>query len=701
MNKYLESKTLYYKLKGGYGDKTILTDIGLKENLVPLLEYFINHPDIPVIKDEIKNIMVSNPINYKELIRIIKPKEGSIFSDPIYYADKNYGEMLKLYIKYDTDTDYSSHMSKLAGIIVESNFTILILKQSISPILLFQHNVSINTIDFLKSCFPMFIKTLELIKRDYNEKYGYYNNYLVGDYNIKIDRGVISEYKFVPYLIMYQTTNKHINDIIYYIQNTLNNIYNKKNTIYDYLEDMTIDSDIRVILNKIIDYRDIKIEGVNNIPDIPIIAPNDLGCGKCTFTNYDDTKTYTSNNPDGMLDVISYVLFAPSDNHLTATIQSHLDRMDEFNDLIAMNIVENMSPYDNKYVKGILNLGLETDAVYNSNGCAWTIRLYYDDSLLQENNKILYEPILKWLNGKKNFHLIKFNFDEQKIHGIHNKLFGALIRIFPLFDSNVKTVAFRDIDSIPLIKDIKLLEDFKKTDKIIHVYDLYKDKDTPEWVTCPLHILKNKYNFKFDNKYKFPLGLTAINNIGDNKFTYKNSQNIFNIIEKEEKFIDKINKIKYIEQRKNDDFSNNYEISGDINNSIKSNYISQHIPISSCLYNIHDYYDRQEIPQYSLWNFGTDEALFNLMIYTQIDISDKTVYATDLYELNIMKPTLENKSYRIKIGDQIIQIPEKEYMKYAYRTDQREFIFYITSMIISESSNPYKLFQKEIMPYNK
>ena len=501
---------------------------------------------------------------------------------------------------------------------------------------------------------------------------------------------LIIEYNFVPCLQIY-IDNRHVEDIIYYIQNRLNNIYNKKNTIYDYLEDLSIDSDIRSDLNKIIDYRNVKIEDIYTIPEkILLDKPYDLGCGRCSFTNYDETKTFTSNNQDGMLDVISYVLFAPSDNHLIPSIHRYLDPTIEFNDLTAINILENMMPYDNKYVKGILNLGLHSDNVYNSNGHTWVIKLYYDDSLLQENNKILYEPVLRWLNGEKNMHLIKFNFENQKINGKHNKLFGALIRIFPLFDPMVKTVAFRDIDSKPLIKDINLLEDFKKMDKLIHVYDLYGSGEEPLWITCPMDILKKKYRFENIFKIKFPLGLTAIKNIGDNRFTYNNSKKIFNIIDNEEKFIEKINKIKYIDQIKSEEYYSGYGSAKDINNIIKYNYIKQHIPISLCLYDI----KKEEIPQYSLWNFGTDEALFNLMIYIQINISDKTVYVTKLYEIeNIGR--IENKVKQIKIEDQIIDIPEEEYNKFAYLTDQ---IKYIEPLI---SDNPYKIFKNEIMPYNK
>jgi hypothetical protein len=698
MNKYLESKTLYYKLKGGKGNKSILR-IGLfNPSTIALLTYFIDHPDIMVINDTSGKIIDINkgPIDHIKNIGICESNDRTIFSDPQYYYTNISDDIkLNIYQKYYHDSDYSSHFATLVGIIGYSyNELYMLIKPLTDPdshmmslILLFQDEFVINTLEFLKSCIPMFLKTLYIIKKDYNESYN--ESSLSGDYNIKIDKGVITEYKFIP-----TTYNSpHVEKIIYYIQNILNNIYGKTNTIYDYVEDLSIDSDIRSIISDILNYKDIKIEGIDNVHKPPGELLTDLGCGRCSFINYDETKTYVSNNPDGMLDIISYVLFAPADNHLTPFIQRLFESSNEFNDQIAKNIIEELTIYGNKYVRGVLNLGIHTDDIYNSNGYAWVIRLYYDDSLLQENNKILYEPILKWLNGKKNFQLIKFDFKDQQIEDKHNKLFGALIRIFPLFDSNVRTVAFRDIDSKPLIKDIKLLEDFRKSDKIIHVYDLYDTKTHPEWITCPMNILKNKYNFKFDGKYKFPLGLTAINNVGKNKFTNKNSQDIFDIINKEEKFIKKFNEIKYLDKRENDRKLVGFEYAKDINNIIKNNYISQHIPIASCLHDIH--MDSIHY-QYSLWNFGTDESLFNLIIYAQVDISDKTVYATKLYD--IRKKIKQDKSYILSINKQVISIPEEEYEKFAYLTDNTKLISYIEPLISDDPSNPYKLFSKEIMP---
>ena len=545
--------------------------------------------------------------------------------------------------------EYKDVINKSVCIIFNEN---IILTKLFSEILLFK-DTNINTIEFLKSCIPLFSKSLEIIKKYYNEIH--HGNYLYIDYEVIIIDDIITDYKII---FKFDKKQVHIEHIIDFLELKLNNIYNKQYNIYEYLDSNIMDFELKDSIKKLLNYNQINIININ-----------DFGCN-CNFIYYDDTKLYIKNNKN-YYDIISYVLFAIKDNH-----NELLLNFKEFTDGNALDLINNNNI--NKYTKGLLYLGLKSEIVYDS----WVVRLYYDDSLLYENNKKLYEPILRWLNIKKNIQLIKFNFDDYK----DKKLFGALIRIFPLFDPTVSTVAFRDIDSIPLINDVKTLNDFRKSNKLIHVYK-FKVKDqsihgssyyNPDWISCPLNKLNNKYNLSYKSEYNFPLGLTAINNRG--LFDKTNSKELFDIINKEEKYIKEINK-------QEDIIKNNK-----IDDLIKYDYINKNIPIAKCL--------KSTKPNYSFWEFGTDEALFNLLLYKQIKMSELTVSTTFMYNWT------DDKIMTI-LRDKIDEIGVSEYIleDFMFKPTNKKIFDYLFDktfdIIIDEKLvNKYQVFKEEMMPFD-
>lgn len=171
-----------------------------------------------------------------------------------------------------------------------------------------------------------------------------------------------------------------------------------------------------------------------------------------------------------------------------------------------------------------------------------------------------------------------------------------------MFDKTVETVAFRDIDSIPLLKDIKTLNDFKKSNKLIHMYQFRYFTYNTSWINCSMIKLNTKYNLNYDSKYNFAMGLTAINNKGI--FDTKNSMDLFNIINIEQQYV------KFKNNNNNNEFNN-------IDNIIIKYYINiiinNNINIANCLKQTHEYTLTTD-----LWNFGADEALFNFLIYKNI-----------------------------------------------------------------------------------
>jgi len=189
------------------------------------------------------------------------------------------------------------------------------------------------------------------------------------------------------------------------------------------------------------------------------------------------------------------------------------------------------------------------------------------------------------------------------------------------------------------------------SNKLIHRYKFKFFSYNPEYITCSMNNLNTKYNLNYDINYNFAMGLTAIKNKGI--YDTKNSMELFNIINIEQQYV----KFKNINNNK---FNN-------INNIIikyyNENIINNNIKIADCLRKTADYTLSTD-----LWNFGSDEALFNYLIYKNIKISDITVYSTTMhvfhdYSVEIQAELIsKRKELELEIKDIKSFFPKNEYI---------------------------------------
>jgi hypothetical protein len=456
---------------------------------------------------------------------------------------------------------------------------------------------------------------------------------------------------------------------------------------------------------------------------------SEYGCGVCSLSNYDNTKIIGSN-----LYVMSYVLFATGNHvnvelnkiindpnfkvytqnpHVPLTLKSPSNINNTYFNLLNYTSIDYR--YMNKYTTGLLNIGNLAEKIYPN----WIIRLYYDDSLLNQNNKKLYEIIFEWLNSKKNFQLIKYNFDDYKAineeHSSH-QLFGTITRMFPLFDESVDIVALRDIDSMPLEKDNLILNDFLASDKLIHVYEFGYH---PTYISCPLGgYYKDKYNYKFDelSSPSFPMGLTTIKN-KDKRFNKEHIKILFKIITDEEKFINSlysqlnINKYDYLDDNKHEVLINNWNkfLSEKKSEEIKfMKLLKDNIPISLCLSTEQKYTENIKLEdlEYTVlkfWNFGTDESLLNLLLYYVFkDIKD-VIFITKTFSIDenyFLNKYINIKDINTKIKNELTkQLKNKssEYYRIIFKNLGK---IDIEESKLLENNNSHKIFIEELMPYN-
>lgn len=89
----------------------------------------------------------------------------------------------------------------------------------------------------------------------------------------------------------------------------------------------------------------------------------------------------------------------------------------------------------------------------------WTLRIHHDDRV----TKLPYFPALE--------KLAESGIIELQSVGVCDAICGSrgmLARLRPVFDSDVEYVACRDIDSVPMPKDRRCVEEFIKTQKALH-----------------------------------------------------------------------------------------------------------------------------------------------------------------------------------------------------------------------------------------
>lgn len=711
-NKYLKYKNKYIKLKTQNAGKIANDETFSKydidrignENYELLKTSDIILYKIPIDINTRKIIMTDD--KYTVLTDVGKTLLN--IHDDAKYIKINTGSNLKKYfdvLKIIHDEGLDIYTNKMK-IILQETTTNVILTEYTTNKLLFRDNIPINNIQMLKSCIAMFQCVINLYKKYQKEL-----QYCGFDYEVTIDDNKIINFKFVPYC-GYNFSFEYINILIKYIHDILRNLYPTKSSLnfFELLNDDTIDYELCILLKTLFDYDSIKIETKNKC----VVNINELGCGKCSFTDYDKDKKFIPQDGCDGIHVLSYVLFAPK-SHVSDKLQRELKEVFTLKDGIFTDEISKLlinSKFDiNKYTKGLLNLGLFGCEIYKD----WVIRLYYDMSLFNDDNKILYEPIFKWLNSKKNIQLIQFDFEDFKVNGGHDKLFGALLRIFPLFDETVSIIAFRDIDSIPSKKDFKILEDFIKSDKIIHVYDF---DYSPNYIKCPLDLLKTKLKLDFINKYYFPLGLTAIKNIkqtnGLRLFGTENSKYIFDTLRKEDDFIDSF-----------DIHKNTYLDDNEYLNVIKRNYINNKIPISLCvdtyrkttdIRSVHFglsnnmNYKRDYKDSINLWNFGSDEAIFNLLIYLQIHNISEHIMVTETFNIGDMYyeyilPYFRSLVKTGRITSDALTTLLLDFNSLNPKDSPYELAIILkylqedTITIPTTESNPHGIFIEELMPY--
>ena len=377
---------------------------------------------------------------------------------------------------------------------------------------------------------------------------------------------------------------------------------------------------------------------------------NDYNCGNCTFTPYNIPKTSSINNTRN-IKMISYVFFALRP-HITDELKGILDSM-EFKSKSLEEQIFIISNYNklNKYTSGLIQNGLLLEEIFPG----WICRIYYDNSLLSKENKQLYDIILRWLDTKHNIELIKYDFkDFQDEHGNHFTLFGAFVRIMPLFDDNISVLVLRDIDSIPLHKDYLEQERFIRDDsKTIHVYGFFNESTEgyfPPNTNCVVsNYLKliNDSNtniiqipetdhayFEYNHIIKtlYPLGLVSIKN---NKRLFNKAllTKMFEYIFKNQSYSDYMTKIINIYKDTvvtTENIFSIYSMSKYIEHLLKTSYTNF---ISKCF------------GELSIWSWNSDEAIFNALIFMAYNNNVELVASTtDLYYLSNINPNIDLKT---------------------------------------------------------
>jgi hypothetical protein len=192
--------------------------------------------------------------------------------------------------------------------------------------------------------------------------------------------------------------------------------------------------------------------------------------------------TTSSSTTEGEYDELikSYSSYYPS----TATLKRNLNMPSTQKlKIVALSLFRPavVSNRGDKYYDGLKSFINHFSSTFNiRNG--WILRIYYDDSLNATNTfdgkTIVREPRwMKLLNDSKQlkyFQLVKIKMPDLFKDGFHVGFLPTLFRFIAMKDLDAQIVCFRDIDSVPLKRDLVEMNKFIASPNYIHKYDLSK-----------------------------------------------------------------------------------------------------------------------------------------------------------------------------------------------------------------------------------
>ncbi len=122
----------------------------------------------------------------------------------------------------------------------------------------------------------------------------------------------------------------------------------------------------------------------------------------------------------------------------------------------------------------------------------YVIRIYVDFSLFDKSSsetKSIWQPLMEQLYKHANIQIVKYYCPllAEKAN-YHFGYIGSFVRMFSMWDPDVSLSVFRDIDSIPYLKDYQQIVAFESSSYKIHkyIYELYR----PTWVDNLKNIIR-------------------------------------------------------------------------------------------------------------------------------------------------------------------------------------------------------------------